>query len=286
MRTIIISDITETSDTIIPYGLNIGKCSETKVDVVHYLDPILVQGVYSSISDSQSITPGQKLSHDEILHREKEITHGKISRLLSREASALNYPLRVNTITDVGDTETFITKLINEYENPLIITGINPGSSMAVDLQELLLMIRDLDVKLLIVPSGKKFGKPNTCCLVTDLLPEGNTKIKKLFEWISPLVSKVFTSAVVKIDSSASHANEMAEWKNSLQPYAKKLHSTTPEIVHVDYMDVAFESICNRKNPDMVVLPKNKNSHFSQYLFSNNNVKKLLESINTPMLLY
>jgi hypothetical protein len=286
MRTIIISDITETSESIIPYGLNVAKYAETKVDVVHYFDPALVQGVYSPISDSQSITSGQKLSHEEILHREKGITHDKISLLLSREASALNYPLRVNTITEIGDTEKTISSQVKEYDNSLVITGPKPGSSMAVNLQELLLMIRNLDVRILIVPPGKKFIKPNTCCLVTDLLAEGNTKIKKLFHWINPLVTKIFTSAVVRINPYTNHEKDVEEWKAAINPYAEKVHSASPVIIHVDDIDIAFDGICERKNPDMVVLPKNKNSYFSQYLFADHNVKKLIESIRIPVLLY
>jgi len=38
MRTIIVSDITETSNSIITYGLNIGKHTQTKADIIHCFD--------------------------------------------------------------------------------------------------------------------------------------------------------------------------------------------------------------------------------------------------------
>jgi len=286
MRTIIVSDISETSESIIPYGLNIGKYTQTRVDLFHGIDPSIVQGKYSSISDSQSITPGQKLSHEEILHREMGIIDGKLSMLLSRQASMLNYPLRINTVTEIGDTESTITNQIEKYENPLVITGTKPGSSMVVNLQELLLLIRRLDVRVLIVPPGQKFRMPNTCCLVTDLYAEGNNKIEKLFQWLSPLVKKFFTSAVVKIDSNKNRNKEISEWISAIQPYIEKAQIGTPEIVHIDYMNIAFESICNRKSPDLIVLPKNKDSHFSKYLFNDDNLVKLVESVKLPVLLY
>lgn len=286
MRTIIVSDISETSESIIPYGLNVGKYTETRVDIFHCIDPSIVQGKYSSLSDSQSITPGQKLSHEEILHREMGIIDGKLSMLLSRQASMLNYPLRINTITEIGDIESSISKQIEKHDNPLVITGTRPGSSMTVNLQELLLLIEELDVRILIVPPGKKFRMPNNCCLVTDLYAEGNKKIPKLFQWLNPLVTRFFTSAVVKIDSNKNRSREIEEWISAIQPYIEKAQIGQPEIVHIDYMNIAFESICNRKNPDLIVLPKNKDSHFSKYLFHDNNVKKLVESINVPVLLY
>ena len=286
MISVIVSDITETPDSIIPFGLNVGKYTETRVDIVHYFDPSHLQGVYSPFSDSQSITPGQKLSHEEILARETGITERKLKLLLSREASVLNYPLRVNTITETGDTHHCFSSLIETRDNPLFITGTKPGRSMAENLQELIIMLWKLDVMILIVPPGKRFKKPDTCCLVTDLKTEGNSKVENLFQWISPLTKRVYTSAVVKTGSNSSFEKEIEDWKIALQPYAEKVHLATPEIVYIDFPNIAFEHICERKSPEMIVLPKNKNSHFSQYLFENHNAKKLIEFMDVPLLLY
>jgi hypothetical protein len=286
MRMIIVSDISETSQSIIPYGLNVGKFTQTKVDILHCFDPAIVQGSYSPYSDSQSITPGEKLSHEEILKREKGIISDKLSRFLSREASVLNYPLRVNTITDIGDIESCITEQIKNHENPLIITGTKPGGSMTVGLQELLKVIFKLNVMIMIIPPGKKFIKPNTCWLVTDLYAEGNGKIKKLFDWINPLVTKVITSVVVRVNSRNNNKKEINDWKAVLQPYADKVDIEALEIFHVCNMHTCFDSICGAKSPHMAVLPKNKSSFFLKYLLAHNNAKKLTESINIPVLLY
>lgn len=286
MRTIIISDITETSDSIIPYGLNVGKHTETRVDILHYFDPRLVHGKYTSISDSQSITPGEKLSHEEILHREKEITHAEIEKLLSKEASRLNYPLRINTITGIEEPEYAIPDQIKKHENPLIITGTAPGSSMASDLQDLLNLILKTDVRILILPPGKKFVKPGRCCLVTDLTSETNKKLAKLFSWLSPLASKIYTSAVVNTGLNSRGNHKMEEWKKALAPYQDKIKSNSTEILYIDEMNIAFENICDHKIPNMVALPKNKDTHLTKYLFADNKVKKLIEQIEIPVLLY
>jgi hypothetical protein len=286
MRTIILSDITETDNSIIPYGLNIGKIAQTKVDIIHCFDPVIIKGTYSPYSDSQSFTPGQKLSHEEILHREKGIINDKLSRFLSREASVLNYPLRVNTITEIGNIESCITEQIIKHENPLIITGTKPGGSMTVDLQELLKIIAKHNAMVMIIPPGKKFVPPDTCWLVTDLYAEGKGKIKKLFDWINPLVTKVFTSVVVRVRSKSNHEKDIGDWKAVLQPYAEKTDLETLEIFRIGNMHTCFAGICDGKNYKMAVLPKNKNSFFSKYLLAHNNAKKLTESINIPVLLY
>jgi hypothetical protein len=286
MRTIIISDITETSDSIIPYGLNVGKHTETRVDILHYFDPRLIHGKYSSISDSQSISPGEKLSHGEILHREKEITRAQIEKLLSKEASRLNYPLRVNTITEIEDIETAISLQLKKYDNPIVITGTTPGSSMTANLQDLLNLIIKADGRILIIPPGKKFEKPEKCCLITDLTSETNKKIQKLFSWLSPISTKVYTSAVVNTDFKSFGDQRMEEWKRALAPYNDKIKSDTTEVFYFNEIALAFEIICEQKNPDMMVMPYNKNTELSKYLFAYNNLKKLVEQIRIPVLIY
>ncbi len=286
MRTIIISDITETPDSIIPYGLNVGKLTETRVDILHYFDPRLIQGKYSSISDSQSFSPGEKLSHGEILHREREITHAQIEKLLSKEASRLNYPLRVNTITEIEDIETAISLQIKKYDNPMVITGTTPGSSMTANLQDLLNLILKIDVRILIIPPGKRFVKPEKCCLITDLTSETNKKIHTLFSWLSPIATKVYTSAVVNTHFKSRGPQSIAEWKRALLPYHDKIKSDTTEIFYFNEIALAFESICEQKSPDLVVLPNSKDTELAKYLFAYNNLKKLTEQISIPVLIY
>jgi hypothetical protein len=286
MRTIILSDISETSNSIIPYGLHIGKHTQTKVDVLHCFNPVIVQGYYSPYSDSQSITPGKKLSHDEVLQREKGIINDKLSQLLSKEASLLNYPLRVYTITEIGDTNDCISGIIKKHNNPLIITGTKPASSMTSNLKDLLKILFNYNVMIMIIPPGKKFIKPKTCCLLTNLDAEGNSTIKKLFEWLDPLVTKVFTSAVVRFNQRSNHDKAKNDWKKALQPYSDKTDITSLAVTYVDDLNIAFEHICGRKNFDMIIMPKNRDSFFSEYLFHDDNAKQLTESLNKPVLLY
>ena len=77
-RIILISDISGESESIIPWGLNLGKHTGSEVDILHIIDPREKHGVESPVSDSQSISPDGKLTREEILKREK----GKVEQAL------------------------------------------------------------------------------------------------------------------------------------------------------------------------------------------------------------
>jgi hypothetical protein len=51
MSTIIISDIDNKSESVVPYGLNIVKFVESEPDVLHIADRRMHQGKISSFSD-------------------------------------------------------------------------------------------------------------------------------------------------------------------------------------------------------------------------------------------
>ncbi len=286
MRTIILSDITEETPSIIPYGLNVAKYAETRVEILQYSDPKLVQGTYSPISDSQSITPGEKLSYEQILHRETEIAKEKLDRLLSREASRLNYPLRINTIAEITDPEKAIADKLDEFENVMVITSTNPSHSMASGLDDVLTVLQKLNTRILIIPAGKKFIKPAKCCLVTDLSKEASQNLENLFSWINPLAERIYTSAVIHNESGSNSSQQIEQWQQALKAYSQFLASDSTEVVRIDEPDVAFENICRHKRPDMVVYPKNGKSYFSRLLFSEGYLRNFSEMLNIPVLLY
>ena len=83
-----------------------------------------------------------------------------------------------------------------------------------------------------------------------------------LFHWLGPLVSKVYTSAVVNTGFSSRDNQEMEQWRKALKPYHEKINSDTTEIFYIEEMDIVLEDICKHKSPDMIALPKNKDAYF------------------------
>ncbi len=126
MKTIIISDINGKSESIIPYGLTLAKMLESEVDVIHAIDSRLHQGEYSSLSDSQSITPGKTFSHEEIMQREKDKVQIQLDKLLSSEASRLNYPIKINTLVEKDSIINSISSKIKEEPSSIFVISIEP----------------------------------------------------------------------------------------------------------------------------------------------------------------
>lgn len=71
MKIVIVSDIRGSSESIIPYGLNLAKRLETEVEIIHVIDSRVIQGVPSRYADSQSIAAGNKQTVNEIIQKEK-----------------------------------------------------------------------------------------------------------------------------------------------------------------------------------------------------------------------
>ena len=84
MRIIIISDVKGQTQSIIPYGLDLAKYLESEVEIFHLVDSRIQQGVSSVYGDSHSITPGKKLSHPEIIEREKQQIEKELDQMLSQ----------------------------------------------------------------------------------------------------------------------------------------------------------------------------------------------------------
>jgi hypothetical protein len=283
MRIIIISDITEGSGSAIAFGLNIGKYLEVEVDILHLADPGTGQGTYA---DSQNTTPDEKLTSEEIHQREKNIAYDKIDSLVSNEADHPGYPHKINLVTDLEETGAAIKEIIRDHPETLLVTGTNPANRMAGKLNELLSHIRDLEILIMINPSGKEFKKPVNNILVTDFSLVGGSMVKRIFDLLKPFDPVVFACAIVNPDKSLGMEMKSQNWKQVVKPYAgESLVFRTGVLKGEDHLDTLM-SYVTRNNPDLIILPKNNKSTLGNYLFSGDNTRNLIESLNKPLLLY
>ncbi|MFW6248829.1 MAG: hypothetical protein ACOC4J_03565 [Bacteroidota bacterium] len=184
MKTIIASDLDKDKKSIIPYGLNIGKHTETRVEILHFVDPTLVQGTYSPFSDSQSVTPGEKLSHEEILKRNKDQKERDLDKLLSKEASRLNFPLRYHATVEIKETEEGLSETLEGDEDSLIVTGTEPSETFLKNLHGLLNFMYEKNNLLLVIPQGTDFVKPDRATLITNFLSDDTPQLEKVISWI------------------------------------------------------------------------------------------------------
>lgn len=286
MKTIIISDITENEKSVIPYGLNIGKHTETKVDVLHIVDPMLQQGAYSSESDSQTFTPADKLSHEQIVTREKARAEIEIDKLLSKEGSRLNYPLRINVEIEVSDTENKLAEVLRVYPQSLIVTSTTPAKSMVNNLGELMIFAHSAESMILVIPPGYDFVKPTQGILVTDFSDEDCERVKSVLSWLKPFDPLLYACAFV--DQEHDHGMEMQikQWMELVNPFDNSSCIFDAGVMHGEVESHTLNEYVKMYNPSIVILPKNRNSFFGESLYTGNKAKEIIESLKTPVLLY
>jgi hypothetical protein len=194
MKTIIISDINSEADTIIPYGLRVGRAFETETDVLHIIDLRALQTVYSKESDSQSISPGSKLSQKEIAEREKGLAERKMDKILSAEASRLNYPLKVNRVIVENTVEEEIVKRAGEKETTIFVISAEPDGTMFRSLDEILSVLKTAGAIAVIVPPGKKYKNFEKIVLPVDFNHMDTTQftdVKFVIDRFEPFINMV-----------------------------------------------------------------------------------------------
>ncbi|MCA1746715.1 MAG: hypothetical protein LC655_03395, partial [Bacteroidales bacterium] len=149
----------------------------------HIIDPRMHQGTASPYADSQTFTPGEKMSQEEIIDREKEFAKKQLDKLLSAEASRLNYPLKYDTSVEEDSLDLKLRKILTEDKEDLCVASLIPDNSMISDLDELLKITEKVELPLLLVPPGYKFIEPSEIALVTDYSKDSFEPLTRALRW-------------------------------------------------------------------------------------------------------
>jgi len=191
MKTIIISDIEGHKGSILPYALRWARAHESEADIVHTIDPRKHQGTSSSLSDSQSITPGDKLSHERILQREKNSAGLALQKFISGEGSRLNYPLKINVLIEEGTLKEAIAELENKYPGSVFLASTDPVNSMVDGLDELLETTRSLRSLVLFIPPDHPYKAPKKAMMFTDFNTGALPAFEAVDQWLRPFDVKI-----------------------------------------------------------------------------------------------
>ena len=284
MRTIIVSDIKSNSKSVIPYGLHLAKNLETETEILHIVDPRVVHGEYSSLSDSKSITPGHKLSQEEARLREKKEAEKDLNSLLSREVSRLNYPLKVQTTIEEGKLEKEIDERVKADAPPLFIISAEPDKTIFQSKSEIIDAVKNSGAMAIIVPPGSKFRNFEKITLPVDFKKDkidDFLEVKFLMKRFNPLVN------VVSVTKHTNYLNlelKSKAWKK----HAKE--SFLPETVKTNILEGEdfAETLMNytrRNKPDLLILFQKK-PHLLKSFIEHDAVKKILENISSPVFLF
>lgn len=286
MKTIIISDIEGKSESIIPYALNVGKHTRSEVDILHIIDSRKQQGVSSSYANSQSITPGDVLSHEEIQLREKNRASLALHKLLSAEASRLDYPLEIEVKVDVESVEKGIKKITKEYPGSLLVHSLEPANSMISDLNELFSITRDLGSMVLIVPPGLKFAVPEAVMVLTDFTHDSHESIHHAFDWLGAFNPMITAFGITRMKNFVDMEMKSAAWKQVVEEYLDSRKSVKTNVITGANRNETILNYVRRNDPDMVLLPKLILKPKVARLIAGDNSRQLITAMKKPVLLY
>lgn len=286
MKVFIISDIGAKGESIIPYGLNLGKHNEVGVEILHIIDPRSHQGVSSPYSDSQSITPGAKMSHDEIKGRDRKVVEKDLDKLLSAEASRLNYPLKINSTVETDSVEPKLKKVFAENTETVCVASAVPENSMVTELSELVSIFLKLEVPLLIVPEGYAWREPAEISLYTDFSEQSMESLIEGLKWFDafPLTARAF--CVVP------EAGE-GEMKENVETWEKTAGNRMPETMVLRTNVVtgkpdagAILGQTRKSAAGLIMVPKSIFVASEYKLKKNSERMKFVNELGMPVLIY
>lgn len=282
MKTIILSDINNSAKSIIPYGLRLARELESEVDILHVIDPRSHQGTYSSVSDSQSISPGDTLSHEETIQQELTRAKRNLDKVLSAEGSRLNYPLKINRVVVKNSLENELDKQFAKNPDCLFLVNAEVDQNMLDTTDEVVRLIKKAGVPSLVVPPGEKF-KADINALMPLNLDQNNfsslTNLKFLFHGLKITIDAV---GVVGNENYATMELKSIAWKDAVSGFY--LPNTTLDINILEGKDInhTISNYFNRNHQDMLLaINDSPNNQLSV-----SDTVELINSIESPALVY
>jgi nucleotide-binding universal stress UspA family protein len=284
MKTIIISDIKSNSKSILPYGLNLARYADSEVDVVHVIDPRVSQANYSSYSDSQSITPGEPLGHEEMHQKEISAATTDLDKVISSEASRVNYPLKINTVVEVGSLTNIVEQMTKEEAYCIVVTSSEPDGYLFESKSEIYNFAKESGAMCILVPPGKAFQEYKKILHPVDFDSKELSKYSDLgffFKAFDPMVNAV---SVANGENYAELELKSTSWAKMAKDTFLPAKIRTNVLKGEDYFDTLI-NFSNRNEPDLIMLFQRKKNLF-QKNFKTEMVGTIIEKTNIPVLFF
>lgn len=284
MKTIIISDIKGSAQSVIPYGLNLARAMNSDVVVIHMVDPRMNQAKYSSYSDSQSLTPGEPLGHEETSQKEVTQVNLELDNILSREASSMNFPLKVDTIVKAGSIEDEIEKMVNEETSCLVVVSAEADGAIFETKSEIFDMVKDSKAMCILVPPGKEFREYKKILHPVNFESKELEKYSDLrffFEAFNPSINAVSVAT-----DKDFHELDMksSSWTNLAKDVFLPAKLNANVLKGNEFGDTIIRYSI-RNEPDLIMLFQRKKNPF-QKNFKTELVENIIETTNIPTLYF
>ena len=252
MKIIIISDIKGECESVITYGLHLAKSLESEVDIVHIIDPRSLQGIESTYSDSQTVSPGNKLSNTEIIEREKKYAEIELDKLLSSEASRLNYPLKIETFIEEGSIEKLISHRIEPANKAILLMNSVPDNFVFSSKKEIIDIVYRFDALSLLVSPGYKYKELKKVALLSIPKLKKINEIKEKFKFLehfNPVISIVnFVKNKNKVKGEIKNGTLERTLKEEFKPFDVQLN-----IIYQEKQKPCLNSFIKKNNPHLIV---------------------------------
>lgn len=286
MKTILISDIGGKQETIIPYALNFTKYINNSISIIHAVDSRMQHAVSSAYADSQSFEVGSKLSHKEILEREKHHTRQTLDKILSKEASRLNFPLRVNTLVEESTIENMLSNELDADKTSLIIGTSKLKGTIVSDLEEFFETTRKFNSLSLIVPPEYCFSIPKNALIQFDFNQGINDRIYKVLELLKAFDPLISVMGATEQDKLQEMIIKGEAWQKEADNYMKSsLRITTNILAEGENTNTLLDFI-QRNNFDLVAIPDKMKVSTGINFMPRDTSKQLIAKLNIPVLLY
>jgi hypothetical protein len=204
----------------------------------------------------------------------------EMDKLLSGEASRLNYPLKINRVIVENSLEEELEVRVKNYPNCLLLVNAKTVNDMLDSTNEIVRLAKKTGVPSIIVPPGKQF-KSFMSVLMPLNLDQNNysslSDLKFLFEHFNLTIDAVGFAS----DGDYSEKELKARaWKETVSNY---------------YLPKADVKINILEGKDLINISSNyfsHNHHDLLIIFNNNNksvgfnTTKFLKEIKSPVLVY
>jgi hypothetical protein len=282
MKTIIISDIENRKESILPYALNFTKHLYPKTTILHVVDPRKQHAVSSAYSDSQTFEVGEKLSHEETIERELSQARQSLDDLLSYEASRLNYPLRTNLVVKKNTLEKQLQEEGGRNGNTLVLASSKPDGGIIENFNEFLESVRRLKLLTLIIPAGMEFTRPTKAFTLFDFEKGQESGLMSVLTLVKPFNLKV---NVGDMDSDGNYVELeflSSAWEEVVQKYFRPAGGISTNILSGKDRSKSLIDFIRRNNYDLVLLPVGE----ARGKFSNALIRRMIDELDLPILLY
>ena len=279
---IIISDILGNSKSIITYGLRLAKFLRLDVEIVHTIDSRTQQAVQSPYADSQTISPGSKLSHQEIIQREKNKASTALQNLLSQEASRLNYPLKIKTRIVENSIENELAERTEKLGQVIFLASSRPDGYVFHSRQEIVQCFSNLNALSLQVAPDSKFEAFKKVLLITDFNDTNLNQLECAGDFLHAFDPFIEVVDVAKENYKNELEKKSQVWFEKFQEVQGGNKISATVLTGTNYIH-AIDACVTTTRPDLILHFKNGRGvfdlNFHEKLYGN-----LLKDFSQPIL--